>query len=167
MYIHENIFKGCLNRVLQVLARFIPGATTFRVWLNRWRGVRIGKGVWIGYDVIIESAYPYLVEIHDNAVISIRTTIIAHFLDLKGVVIGEGAFLGPGAIILPNVKVGKGAVVAAGSVVTTSISPMTLVQGNPAKPVAKVGLMLDRKTVLNQKTSMKQFQGNLRYIRKP
>ena len=41
--------------------------------------------------------------------------------------------------MLPNVVIGRGSVVAAGSVVTTSVPPMTLVQGNPAKPVAQVG----------------------------
>ena len=70
----------------------------------------------------------------------IRSIIIAHFRGWeRPVVIEEGAFLGPGVIVLPNVVIGRGSVVAAGSVVTTSVPPMTLVQGNPAKPVAQVG----------------------------
>ncbi len=144
---------------MQLIARFSPGATTFRVWLHRWRGVRIGKRVWIGYDAIIETSYPYLVEIQDDVAVGIRATIIAHFKESRGVVIEEGAFLGPGVIVMPNVRVGKGAVVTAGSVVTASVAPMTLVQGNPAKAVAKVGVML------GSNTSLKMFLKHLKPLR--
>jgi acetyltransferase-like isoleucine patch superfamily enzyme len=147
---HENPIHGFLNRTLQIFARFGPGATTLRVWLHRWRGVRVGEKVWIGYDAIIETSYPHLVEIQDGASVGTRAMIIAHFRELRGVVIEEGAFLGPGVIVMPNVKVGRGAVVTAGSVVTASVAPMTLVQGNPAKPVAKIGVMLDPDTPLKQ-----------------
>lgn len=95
----ENLIRAFLNRVLQHLARFSPGATTLRVWLHRWRGVRIGKRVWIGYDTIIETSRPYLVEIQDDAAVGIRVIIIAYFRESRGVVIEEGAFLGPGVIV--------------------------------------------------------------------
>jgi acetyltransferase-like isoleucine patch superfamily enzyme len=71
-----------------------------------------------------------------------RVTVIAHFKETQGVKIEQGAFIGPGAIILPNVIVGHGAVVTAGSVVTRSVPAMTVVQGNPAVPVAKCGVPL-------------------------
>lgn len=147
------------NRILQLLARISFGATTLRVWLHRWRGVKIGKRVWIGYDAVIETSFPHLVEIQDDAVIGIRSTIIAHFRESRNVVIGEGAVLGPGVLVLPNVTIGKGAVVTAGSVVTQSVRPMTLVQGNPAKPVAKIGVML------GTKTSLKEFASRLQPLR--
>ena len=157
----ENFFFGTINRVLQLLARIAPGALTLRPRLHGWRGVRIGKDVWIGYDAIIETSYPHLVTIKDGATIGIRALIIAHFRGLeKGVVIEENAFLGPGTIILPNVVVGRGAVVAAGSVVTTSVPPMTLVQGNPAKPVARVG------TPPSMEVSFQQFAASLRPLHK-
>jgi acetyltransferase-like isoleucine patch superfamily enzyme len=133
----NTIFVAFKNRVLQNLARSAPGATTLRVLLHRWRGVHIGKNVWIGYDAIIETAYPWLVTIRDGAAIGIRAVLIAHFRELKGIVIEEEAVIGPGAIVLPNVVIGRGAVVTAGSVVTTSVPPMTVVQGNPARAIAK------------------------------
>lgn len=138
----ENRIFAPFNRVLQLVARIAPGAQSLRVQLHRWRGVKIGKGVWIGYDAIIETSYPHLVEIQDGAGIGIRSTIIAHFRESRGVVIEEDAVLGPGVIVMPNVRIGKGAVVTAGSVVTQSVPPMTVVQGNPAVPVAKVGIPL-------------------------
>jgi acetyltransferase-like isoleucine patch superfamily enzyme len=68
--------------------------------------------------------------------------VVAHFRESTGVKIEQDAFVGPGAIILPNVIVGRGAVVTAGSVVTRSVPPMTVVQGNPAVPVARCGVPL-------------------------
>lgn len=153
-----GIFRGLKNRVLQHLARFAPGFRV-RAMLHKARGVRIGKEVWIGYDVILETARPDLITIEDGASISMRATIIAHFKEFKGVRIGREAFIGPGAIILPNVIVGDGAVVKAGSVVSQSIPPKTIVEGNPAVPVARC------EDPLNWEISMKQFSRGVRPIK--
>jgi acetyltransferase-like isoleucine patch superfamily enzyme len=102
----------------------------------------LGKNVWIGYDCIIETSRPHLVTIQDNSVLSIRVILIAHFKGPSGITIEEDVFIGPGAIILPNVTLGRGSVVTAGSVVTTSVLPQTVVQGNPARPIAKCGISL-------------------------
>jgi acetyltransferase-like isoleucine patch superfamily enzyme len=157
----ERLLPALKNRVLQALARSVPGATSLRVWLNRWRGVHIGENVWIGYDAIIETSRPDLVTICDRATVQIRATIIAHFREQdRGVVIEEDVTVGPGAIVLPNVRIGRGAIVTAGSVVTKSVPPKTMVQGNPAEPIAtvEVPLRLD--------VSMKEFAKGLRPIRR-
>jgi len=127
------------NRVYQALARSFPGGRSMRVRLHRARGVRVGENVWIGYDAIIETSHPWLVEIGDDVSIGVRTTIIAHFNETEGVRIERGAYIGAGALIMPSVVIGEGAVVAAGSVVTRSVPPLTVVQGNPATPIAKTG----------------------------
>jgi acetyltransferase-like isoleucine patch superfamily enzyme len=49
--------------------------------------------------------------------------------------IGDNAWLGRGAIVLPGSRIGEHAVVAAGSVVSGEVPPRTLVAGNPARPV--------------------------------
>ena len=156
----ENIISGLKNRILQILARIAPGASTLRVSLNRWRGVKIGKEVWIGYDAIIETAHPEYVTICDNASLGIRSTIIAHHRETKGVYIDEWADIGPGAIILPGVKIGKSAVVTAGSVVTKSVPDFTMVRGNPAEPIAKIG------KTFTKDVTLREFVKNLRPIRK-
>jgi serine acetyltransferase len=154
----ERRLRGLRNRVLQILARVSPGAMSARVRLNRWRGVHIGKDVWIGYDSIIETSHPHLVTIRDRAAVGIRTTIIAHNREQQGVVIEEDAVLGPGVIVLPNVTIGRGAIVAAGSVVTKSVPPKTMVQGNPARPIAMVEVPFG----LN--VSVKEFAKGLRSV---
>jgi carbonic anhydrase/acetyltransferase-like protein (isoleucine patch superfamily) len=85
--------------------------------------------------------------------------IIAHFHGSTGVHIEDDVWIGPGVIILPNVKIGRGSVIGAGSVVTKSVPPMTFVQGNPAKPVAKCGI------ALGMETPMRTFLLHLRPLR--
>jgi acetyltransferase-like isoleucine patch superfamily enzyme len=147
----ENPLRGVKNRLLQWIARSAPNALRGR--LHRWRGVKIGKEVGIGYDTILETSYPWLISIGDNARIGMRTTVIGHFAEMRGnvldrenpsVVIGDDVWIGPNVCILPNVSIGRGAVVAAGSTVNRSVPPQTLVQGNPAVPVARCPVPMAR-----------------------
>ena len=147
----DSLLSGIKNRLFQLIALYIPGNTSSRVWLHRRRGVSIGKNVSIGTSALIETAYPRLVSIGDNVTIGMRAVIIAHFrdstaqsrvLDRPTVRLEDNVYLGPGVIVLPNVTIGHGSVVSAGSVVTHSVPPKTLVQGNPAKPVARCGVSL-------------------------
>jgi acyl-CoA synthetase (AMP-forming)/AMP-acid ligase II/acetyltransferase-like isoleucine patch superfamily enzyme/acyl carrier protein len=147
----DTLLGGLKNRLLQIAALYIPGYKSARVWLHRMRGVTIGSNTSIGLSVLIETAYPRLVSIGDNVTIGMRTVIIGHLrdstdeariLDRPTVRLEDNVYLGPGVIVLPNVTIGQGAVVSAGSVVTHSVPPQTLVQGNPAKPVAHCGVSL-------------------------
>lgn len=137
--------RAAIIRLLQVICLWAPGATTLRVRLHRLRGVTIGRNVFIGTDVILETSRPDLIYIGSEVSISVRATVIAHFRGFVpaggnetrySVRIEDQAFIGPGSIILEGVTVGRGAVVSAGSVVTGSVAPMTMVRGNPAQPVA-------------------------------
>ena len=58
------------------------------------------------------------------------------FSDKGGdVVIGDRAWIGYRALIMPGVTIGEGAVVAAGAVVTKDVEPFTIVGGVPAKKI--------------------------------
>jgi len=146
----ESLLRGFKNRILQHLARILPGARSLRIRLHRARGVQIGNNVWIGYDVILDTSRPDLITIEDRVTLSMRVTVIAHFRELQGVKIEKDSFVGPGAILLPNVVIGNGSVVTAGSVVTRSVPPMTLVQGNPALPVARCGIPFGLNTTFRE-----------------
>ena len=147
-------------RLLQELAMHVPGGASIRVKLHRWRGVEIGRNVWIGYQVMLETGYPNLIHIGDNVFVSMRVTILAHFREQSGVWIENGVFIGPCACILPNVRLGEGCVVTAGSVVTANVPPYTVVQGNPARVVAKSGVSL-----VGDKKTLREFQRQLSPIR--
>lgn len=53
------------------------------------------------------------------------------------IVIDDDVWIGYGAIILSGVHIGQGAVIAAGAVVTSNVSPYTVVGGIPAKKIKK------------------------------
>jgi putative colanic acid biosynthesis acetyltransferase WcaF len=53
------------------------------------------------------------------------------------IVIGDGAFIGVRALILPGVTVGEGAIVGAGAVVARDVAPRSVVAGNPAREIGK------------------------------
>ncbi len=111
--------------------------------------------------MLLDTSRPDLISVGDNVIISVRAMLIAHFRGPQGITIEEDAFIGPGAIILPNVTIGRGAVVTAGSVVSSSVQPMTVVQGNPARPIATCGV------ALGEKTDMGQFLRSLRPLERP
>jgi acetyltransferase-like isoleucine patch superfamily enzyme len=160
---------GVKNRALQLAALYSPGGDTLRPMLHRRRGVKIGRRTWVGFDTLIEPSYPHRVEIGDRVAIGIRVLILAHFAhlgrnresasgevdDRVSVRIEDDVFIGPGAIIMPNVTIGHGAVVTSGSVVTRSVAPLTMVQGNPAQPIARCGVPL------GLDTPIKEFYGRL------
>jgi len=50
-----------------------------------------------------------------------------------GIVVGDGAWLGVGVIVLDGVRIGKGAVIGAGSVVTHDVPEGAIAAGNPAR----------------------------------
>ncbi|EID80220.1 MULTISPECIES: acyltransferase [Rhodococcus] len=53
----------------------------------------------------------------------------------RPIVIGDGCWIGAGAIILPGVTVGDGCVIGAGTVVTRDCEPNGLYAGSPARRV--------------------------------
>jgi acetyltransferase-like isoleucine patch superfamily enzyme len=156
--------SGVRNRALQLAALYSPGGDTIRPMLHRRRGVKIGRRTWVGFDTLIEPSYPHRVEIGERVAIGIRVLILAHFAHLGrnresasgeldervSVRIEDDVFIGPGAIIMPNVTIGHGAVVTSGSVVTRSVAPLTMVQGNPAQPIARCGVPLGLDTPVKE-----------------
>ncbi len=139
-----------MGRLLRVLAWLSP-FWQFRAAVHRRCGVKIGKGVFMGYLVQIDSEHPELVEIGNWVSIGPNVQIMAHSGTSpyhrttgvysnppKKVTIEDGAWIASGAIILPGVRIGKGAIVAAGAVVSRDVPAWTMVAGNPARVVQKL-----------------------------
>ncbi len=140
----ESLPRRVSNRILHVLARFLPGSTSVRPFLHRLRGVKIGKDVFIGDDVYLENEYPSGVEIQDGVHISVRAMILAHTRGPGSIVIEKDAFIGPNTVIMTSgskpLRIGEGAVVGAGVVVSRDVPAHVLFANEAAKAVANVGV---------------------------
>lgn len=99
-------FDGYSNRNLHVECREL---------------IRIGRGVAIGPNVVIQDCDGHL--------------IVGMGKSVAPVTIGDHVWIGAGAKILKGVCIGNGAVVAAGAVVTKDVPSLTLVAGVPAKVI--------------------------------
>ena len=120
-----------------------------RKWLQRKRGVKIGKNVHWGTHIIVDYPYPNFVVVEDGASISGNDYLLAHCKPLEyhldcsesyvaPVVVHKNAWIAVNVTILPGVEIGEGAIISAGSVVSKSIPPFTVANGNPAKVVADI-----------------------------
>jgi len=90
-------------------------------------GVRIGNDVWISPGASIYT--------HDHIALS-RKLKSKQNIRYSSLEIGEDAWIGARAIILPSVRrIGHGAIIGAGSVVTQDINDWEIVIGNPAKKI--------------------------------
>ena len=138
----KQLISRAANRVLHFFARNAPGATSLRPMLHRWRGVHIGRNVFIGDEVYLENEYPECVEIADEVQISIRTIILAHTRGAGRVIIDQGVYIGPNVVVAcpgtRTLRIGAGSVIAAGSVITTDVPPSVLVSNPPPRPIAQV-----------------------------
>jgi acetyltransferase-like isoleucine patch superfamily enzyme len=141
----NRILGSFINR----LALISPGGATVRPALQRWRGVSIGKGVWLGLYVYIDDLHPAALSIGDNCSIGLRTSILTHFYwgprratSNGKVVIENDVFVGPHCVILPNVRIGEGSVITAGTVVSRNVPPHTYWGTPPAEGLAEVSVPL-------------------------
>jgi len=97
--------------------------------------VTIGKGCNIQAHVTISNGCV----LGDNVFIAPNTSLLNDKYPkspyMTPPVIKDGAAIGGGVTILPNVTIGEKAVVGGGSVVTKNVPPKTVVAGCPAKKV--------------------------------
>jgi acetyltransferase-like isoleucine patch superfamily enzyme len=147
-----NSFLGKVRYGFRFVWRFFLDKLAFfcfikswRTKIHRWRGVNIGKGVYIGHEVMFDRVFTDQIFIGDRSSIGDRAIITAHAnipseTRLKKIYprkvmptrIGKGVWIMPGAIIAPGVTIGDEAIVATGAVVTKDVPPRCLVGGNPA-----------------------------------
>lgn len=90
--------------------------------------ITIGDGVALAQEVMI------LTNTHEIG----DPTRRAGDLRTLPVSIGDGAWLGARAVVLPGVSVGAGAIVGAGAVVTRDVEADTVVVGVPARSVRRL-----------------------------
>ncbi len=96
-------------------------------------GVTIEDEVFIGHNVtFINDAYPKAVTDGGN----LQTE---NDWECTATLIRRGASIGSSATLMCGITVGEKALVGAGSMVTRDIPPNTIVVGNPARAIRKIG----------------------------
>jgi putative colanic acid biosynthesis acetyltransferase WcaF len=139
-------------------------ASGLKVWLLRFFGATIGRGVVIKPGVNIK--YPWLLQIGnyswigekvwidnlaeviigDNVTVSQGAMLLTGSHNYKKpsfdlivgkIVLEDGAWVGAKSIVCPGVTCGSHSVLAAGSVATINLESYTIYQGNPPLPKRK------------------------------
>jgi acetyltransferase-like isoleucine patch superfamily enzyme len=123
----------------------------FKIWsthkrtlVTGWGKLRIGDRVFLNNGVFLACCKE--ITIGDDVAIANEVYITdsdSHGVEGRPVReapvrIGNGAWIGARAIILPGVTVGSRALVAAGAVVTRDVPDDTLVAGNPARVIREL-----------------------------
>lgn len=153
-------FRKIKNIILYRWAYFCP-LNSWRIRFHRWRGVHIGKNVFIGPQCSIDNAYPEMIFIEDYVAINQGATLLAHtnvrhcfegLIECKvsPIHIKHHALVSINSTILQGVVIDEYAVVSAGSIVINNIKPFTMVMGNPAKKILDFKHMLTNQNNNNQ-----------------
>ncbi len=136
------------------LVREMFGSVGENVWVNQPLTLAVGSTVSIGEGTYINSGLvlidDYKITIGKGVLFGTGVTLCTtgHPIDPEKraeggmysfpITIGDGAWIGAGAIVLPGVTIGKYAVVGAGSVVTKDIPDYMVAVGNPCKPLRRI-----------------------------
>ena len=91
--------------------------------------ITIGNDVWTGHHVYITD--------QNHGYEDISRPISQQSQPERAVVIGDGSWLGYGAVVLPGVTIGKHVVIGANAVVTHDIPDFSVAVGSPARVVRR------------------------------
>ena len=104
----------------------LGNGVTIKNGVSVYDGVTLEDGVFVGPNVaFVNDRYP---KSRDADWVMERT------------VVRKGASLGANATIMCGITIGESALVGAGAVVVRDVAPGTIVVGNPARKVGRVGL---------------------------
>lgn len=117
-------------------------------------GCTVGKDVFIGDHVIVDSGHADLIILEDHVHVAGGTRLLCHQRNLRNYCQGDdyadlgyilkpihlckGCLIGMESFVMPGVTVGEGAIVGAGSLVTKDIPAWTIATGRPAKVVKEI-----------------------------
>lgn len=154
------LLKFCMNSWL--LSPLLP--RKIRPQILRTIGCHIGKNVFIGSNVWIDTGHANMIVLEDHVHIAGECTLLCHQRNLssycidddyaelgytiKKIHLKKGCLIGQRSMVMPGVTVGEGAIIGAYSLVTKDIPAWTIAVGRPAKVVKYIS---ERETTSNYK----------------
>ena len=153
IHVMKNMLKSTF-RSFAAIQTSLGGCWSSKIHRRILGNVVMGKNVLIDEDVLIEGSKE--VTIGDNVIVGPRVLILntEYGLELQkhvdSVLISNGVYVGPGAIICPGVRIEENSVVCPGTVVTSNVPSGKVVSGNPSviseNPQKEVYSKLNKKT---------------------
>jgi maltose O-acetyltransferase len=105
--------------------------------------IRLGRNAFINYNCVFLDCAPIVIgdDLQMGPAVQLYTAYhpldramrVAGWEAAKPIRIGDGVWIGGGAIILPGVTIGDGCVIGAGSIVVRDVPAGSLAVGNPAR----------------------------------
>ena len=133
-----------LKRIFCLIGNYMP--PKLNCYFYKLAGVKFKiSNVWIGNKCYFDTQFPENIIIKDNVYISNEVSIICHFDPSesikkhsikkykKKILLEEGVFVGPKAIIMPGVIIKKNTLIQAGTLVSKSTIENSTIYGNPQK----------------------------------
>ena len=124
-------------------------------------GCKVGKDVFIGSNLWIDSGHADMIILEDHVHIAGECTLLCHQRNLsnyhqgddyaklayniKSIHLKKGCLIGQRTMVMPGVTIGEGAIVGAYSLVTKDIPAWTIATGRPAKVVRQIPM---RETII-------------------
>ena len=130
--------RKVMNTILSRWAYSCP-INGLRVQFHRWRGVHIGKNVYIGMHCLFDNLSPSFIYIMDDVSINANSMVLTHFNAperyesvfepmVKPVVFKQGSMIAVRCTVMPGVTIGKYAIVSAGMVVDKDVADYALIR---------------------------------------
>ncbi len=135
-----------------LLAPFSP--RKLRPWIIRTMGGSVGKNVFVGSKLWIDTGHANMIVLDDHVHIASECTLLCHQRNLSNYSVGDdyaklgykvekihlkkGCLIGQRTMILPGVTVGEGAIIGAYSLVTKDIPAWTIATGRPTKVIKQI-----------------------------
>ena len=143
----KSLISAGIRRYLLFTGMNLLPFSFLRIYLLRFCGIKVGKGCYVGFNVIPDTNFPELIKIGKQVTISHNVNLITHtatpvksFLSTKysmskNIIIKDGAWIGAGSTVLPGAVIEENCFIGAGSVVSGGTKSFTLFAGNPCKEI--------------------------------
>lgn len=140
---HVSLWRK-INATIWMFPAWFAPHYKLRILFHRFRGVKIGKGCFVGYYCTLDNVHPEMITMEDGSSIGANSVVISHDdygpcalgiseSNIKPVVLRKGASVGIGVFIAPGVEIGEKAVVGAYSYISRNVPANTLCV-TPRKP---------------------------------
>lgn len=130
--LNQSLYRRIVRAVLRKFGMEVRGLP---LWVSSRAHFDYRGGIVLGDRCVISDGVRLLTHDYSMSLVAERLGHLNVADDLvrsAPIEIGDQAFIGMNAMILPGVKVGAGAVVGAASLVTKDVPADTVVAGNPA-----------------------------------